>query len=275
MEFDTTNLLRPHQVVEAKEELAQISATLNAPPHIRSRISDPGQMRMRRDNLSRELEKSTPRPFGVDERDAAVREFHQLEDSIREGMPSSEEMRRNPPGAVGKQISWNNAKQAKVMRYKHVALRLHAGGDLPADMKFEGDIANIERLRPLTTPGQLGMDGAQIPKTTDYHLGSANSVTLSEAEIAAIQQLDPALAKSLALLTPGQREAVKEVIQRVLGDGGSVLTPATPAADAIPTAKSLGYNGMKKLAAKNGIKTFGIKTDDLVASLKAAGLISG
>jgi hypothetical protein len=263
--FDTTNLLRPHQVQEAKEDLASLNATLNAPPHIRTRISDMGELRRRRDNLTRELEKSSPKPFSPQERDAAIREFRKLEHTIREGMPSSEEMRRNPPGAVGKQLTWDKAKSQFVMRYKHLALRLHAGGDLPHNMRFEGDIANIERLRPLTTRDQVSMDGAQIPKQTDYHFGDdiANAVTLSDDEINVVTEIDPEIAGKLALMTPEQRAIVKKHVDAILNP-----KPEAPKS----SHKDNGWTRMQKLAKRHGVLTFGRLKKDILADLAAKGV---
>lgn len=274
--YDTTNLLRPHQVVEAREELETLTATLNAPPHIRSRISDIGQMRQRRDNLGRELERSTPRAFSDDERDTAIAEFRALEKKIPEGMPSSEEMRRNPPGAVGKQLAWDQAQRKNVMRYKNLALRLHAGGDLPPDMKYVGDIANIERLRPLRTADQLSMDGAQIAKTTDIHIGAdpVGTVVFSDQETTLLNELHPETAGTLAVLGNDDRAAIKAILSRITTARANDAVPHPEAAKAAkPTFQELGYNGMKKLAAANGIDCIGIKSADLIARLRAKHLI--
>lgn len=244
---DTTNLLRPHQVIDAKEELQSLSATLNGPSHIRSRISDLGLMRQRRDNLAKELEKFTPKPFTTETRDTAISEFHALEDKIREGMPSSEEMRRNPPGAVGKQLSWDKAQRNNVLRYKNLALRLHAGGDLPADMRYEGDIANIERLRPLTTIKDVSMDYAQIPKTRDIHIGSdpVGTVMFTADEEAALMDLAPALAGSLAVLDNEARAQIKGLLKAA---AAQVEAKAEK-----PKLHELTYNEMKKMCADAGM----------------------
>lgn len=271
---DTTNLLRPHQVVEAKEELQQLTATLNAPPHVRSRISDIGQMRQRRDNLSKELEKFTPRAFGTDERDTAIREFRNLESSIRQGMPSSEEMRRNPPGAVGKQIAWDKAKRGDVLRYKNLALRLQAGGDLPPDMKYEADIANIERLRPLTTERQLSMDGAQIPKVTDIHIGAdpVGTVLFSDEEEAALADLNPDVAGSLAVLGNDDRAAIKAILARAMSAPETAPAAAEVKAEK-PELQNLTFGEMQSLAKQNGMSVFGASKSALITWLRARHLI--
>jgi hypothetical protein len=80
-------------------------------------------------------------------------------------MPSFMEMRRNPPGAVGKNIEWlrrikkqvhdgsDRYGRSALERWKNIRLALHRGSDDP-------DIASIERLRP--TGSTLNMENAQI-----------------------------------------------------------------------------------------------------------------
>lgn len=274
LDGETTNLLRPNQISDAQEELARLDAMVNAPPHLKSRISDPQELRKRQRNLKSELEKYTPRAYAPNERDAAVREFEALEDTIREGMPSSEEMRRNPPGAVGKNISWQKRSGKAVQRYKHIALRLLAGGDVPENLRHAGDIANIERLRPLTTSNQLVMDGAQIPKRTDFHIGTdpASAVIFSDADIALLNQASPELAGQLALLPAETRGHIKASIKEVLAKAMAATVAIAP----VPAPKrrpgDSDYNRMKKKAAKAGIKTFGVKQAELKAAMEAQGV---
>lgn len=281
MDGETTNLLRPNQVEDAKEELSRISAMLEAPPHIRAQISDRPELMKRRSRLGKQLEQFSPRPYGVGERDAAVREFNALAETIREGMPSSEEMRRNPPGAVGKQIAWDKSQKRNVMRYKHIGLRLAAGGDVPNSLRHEGDISNIERLRPLTTSNQLAMDSAQIPKATDFHIGTdpANAVTFTDAEIETLTELNPELAGQLAVMEGPARAMVKALLAKLppaaepepvrTGPNGrrSYNMPEN-AADGTPN-----YNKMKQIAAANGIPAYGVKKDVLLWTLRERGLL--
>jgi hypothetical protein len=262
---DTTNLLKPTQVAEAKEELAGIEATLNAPPHIRSRISDPRQMQKRRQALRGELEQYTPRAYSKSELDAAIKEFNGLADFIREGMPSSVTMRRNPPGAVGSQISWEKRTEKAVLRYKHIALRLLATGAVPDNLKHGNDIGSVERLRPLEDSTDPSMEGAQIPKTTDYHFGAdvANSVLFNDAEIAAANELDPEIAGALAIMDSDQRAILKKHIQELLNQPGAEPTNAERMAS---------WNNITRAASKAGIKTFGRKREEVLADLTAAGI---
>jgi hypothetical protein len=255
---NTTNLMKPNQVQEAKEELAHIDATLNAPPHVRARISDPRAMQKRRRALREQLDRYTPRPYARSELDAAIKEFNRLADEIHRDMPSSAEMRRNPAGAVGKHMSWEKRNETNIPCYKHIGLRLLATGAVPDSLKHGGDITNVERLRPLDTPNDL-VDGAQIPKTTDYHFGAevATSVLFSDEELKAADELDPDIAGALAVMDNEQRAILKRHIQEMLNP--------VPAA----SLETASFAEVTRAAGRVGVKTFGRKREDIVADLKA------
>jgi hypothetical protein len=262
---DSTLLMRPSQVAEAKEELAQIEATLNAPPHIRGRISDPRMMQKRRQSLRNELDKNAPRAYAKSELDAAIKEYNSLSDFIAEGMPSNATMRRNPAGAVGQHISWEKRTEKAVLRYKHIGLRLLATGAVPDNMKHGTDISSVERLRKLDGDND-SMEGAQIPKVRDYHIGRdvARSVIFKDEEIAIVQQMDPEIAEQLAVLDADQRAIVKKHIQDLLH----------PPAAAQPQHEEALANWAEivKKARDAGIKSYGRKREDVVADLVAAGI---
>lgn len=273
LEFDTTNLLRPNQVEDAKDEMARLEDMLNAPPHIRNAISDMGELRKRFKNLKIEMDKATPRAFAPNERDAAIKEFAKLAAAIRVGMPSSEEMRRNPPGAVGKNRDWQQRTKRDVARYKHLALRLQAGGDLPLHLKRSGDAANIELLRPLTTSHQVSMDYAQIPKETDYHFGGdiVNTTVFSDSEIDLVKTIDPEIAAALSVLTQEQREQIKQIIAGVVQPKAKAARPARTARGKKARVKS-SWNETQRLAKQHGVKAFGRPKADVVADLAARGI---
>jgi hypothetical protein len=272
---DTTDLLRPNQIADAREELSRLNEMLNAPPHIRSRISDPGELRKRTRNLTAELEKYSPRPYSASEKDAALREFVEVSAQIQDGMPSSEEMRRNPPGAVGKQIAWQARTKKAVQRFKHIALRLMAGGDVPDSLRNTGDVANIERLRPLKTVNQLAMDGAQIAKKSDIHIGDdpAGTVLFSEAEMALLGEIAPAVVGALGVMDNATRAGIKDMLARAMPADASSSGASEEAKAEKPTMQSLGYSGMKKLAAQNGKNCKNITKPELISWLRANHLI--
>jgi hypothetical protein len=274
---DTTNLFRPNQVQEAREELRRLNETLQAPSHIRGKISDPREMSKRAKRLAEDIQKYEPRAYPVSEKDAATREFRELTEQIAAGMPSSEEMRRNPPGAVEKHMAWEKRAKQKIARWKHVGLRLEVGGDVPADLAVPGASINIEVLRQHRSNRDLSMDGAQIPKGTDYHFGAdpVGAVVFSEDELAVLREIAPAVAGSLGVLGNDARAEIKAMVTRAMAPAETVSAPETsaPSPTAKPEMKDIGFNDMKKMAAENGMNVFGATKTAIATWLRARHLI--
>lgn len=265
----TTNLLRETQVRECREELSRLDGMLNAPPHIRSRV-DVQEAHRRRGRLRRELEAQTPQPYDAREKDAAVRRFHQLGEEIKVGMPSSEVMRRNPPGAVQQHQAWERRNKKKVLERKHIGLRLHATGDLDPVL---GEAAiNIELLRDHSTGRDLAMDGAQIPKTSDFHFGAPRpeSVVLSDEQISTLQEVDPELAGQLALMDSETRGKVKAILQKFIAESAEPATPEKPKRVLHPAMQRM--TNLRSLCKANGINSHKMKADDMAAALRAKGI---
>jgi hypothetical protein len=255
------NLLRPRQVQESREELSRIEGMLNAPSHVRSKISDPRAMAARAHRLKDELDKFTPKAFSPTEKDVAVRAFNRLRDEIAVGMPSSEEMRRNPPGAVQKHQSWERRNKTKVLEWKNIGLRLQASGDLDDAL---GDAAiNVELLRNHSTNRDLSMDGAQIPKATDYHFPpQPESVVLSDAQIATLDKIDPDLSRQLALMPAEMRLQVKEILQKFMSESAE---PASP-------GRAYRIAKLRRVCKENGVNSFGKSIREMVDLLSAKGI---
>lgn len=142
------NLLRPHQRDEMLHEKSSLENKLKNPY-----IQDKGVVSTQLRKLNKQLETQTPTPFKSDEIDAKVKREKELREDLLNGMPSQEEMRKAPPGAIGKHMTWEKTKKAKLMEWKEIQLRLNPESDDP-------DVANFERFRPVTS--SLNMDNAQI-----------------------------------------------------------------------------------------------------------------
>lgn len=266
------NLLRPRQVQEGREELRRIDEMLNAPPHIRTKISDPRGMASRKQRLKAELEEFTPKPFTESERTGARRLFEGLQEEIAVGMPSSEEMRRNPPGAVQKHQAWEKRNKKKVLKWKEIGLRLQASGDLD-DTLGEAAI-NVELLRKHSTGYDLSLDGAQIPRKTDYHMpAQPDSVVLSDEQVATLEEIEPDLAKQLALLSPAVRSQVKQALQKFMAESAepAAPAPAKPPKKALPPAMQRVLD-LQKLCKEHGINSFRMKVGAMAAALAAKGV---
>jgi hypothetical protein len=119
-------------------------------------------------------------------------------------MPSQEEMRKAPPGAVDKHMSWEKRNKLKILEWKNLRLRLTHG--------TEAEAANLERHRP--TGSTLNMDNAHIvgkqffmPET------SGPVVTFGDDELAILRKHAPEIALKLAVLTNAQRTEVKTILR--------------------------------------------------------------
>jgi len=153
--MDTPNLLRPNQIEELKDEEYALKRKLqmaDVMPVDRGAVQ--GQLR----RVQRHLEVQSPKDVEGKEKDDLIKETDTLLTKILEGMPSQEEMRKNPPGAVDKHRKWEKRNKAAIVRWKNNILTINKGTE-------DTDIANLEKYRPRAST--LNMDNAQIPGT-DY-----------------------------------------------------------------------------------------------------------
>jgi len=145
----TQHLLRPNQREEMQADKRGLENSLKS-PNLQDRSTATRQLRV----LNKQLEEQSPKAFSEDEIDGKVKREKQLKKDILEGMPSQEEMRKSPPGAVGKHQSWEKRTKQKMLEWKNIMLRLNHDSSDP-------DIANFEKHRPVSST--MNMDNARIP----------------------------------------------------------------------------------------------------------------
>jgi hypothetical protein len=155
--------LRPNQIEEMKAERDVLRRTINT-----RKFDDISHLERQGKKLEAELEAKTPPTLtGAELDEVARREAKIRQELIDFGMPSHEEMRKNPPGVVGRHMRWEAfAKQktpeypiGRIFQWKQDRLVLNKGSDDP-------DQANFEQYRPTTSYGN--MVGAQIPGQQFY-----------------------------------------------------------------------------------------------------------
>lgn len=197
--FPTTSLLTPDQVSAATEEIKSLDAKLSNPL-----IQDKGQVRKQLQQAKKLFDQQAPRaPETSEEEGRMVRRSRELLNEILQGMPSQEEMRKAPAGAVDKHMRWERRNKPKIMEWKHIQRRLTAGSN-------ERDAANLERFRP--TSSTLNMDSAQIPgKQFFMPATSGPVVTFSNEQLEYLKSIgfEP------ALLSNDQRAMVKEAMNGI------------------------------------------------------------
>ncbi len=205
--FDTKPLLRPAQLDEMKNQVKIAEAKLSNPA-----IQDKGEARKQLIRTRATLETQTPRPpVDAAEEGRMVAREKQLREEVLAGMPSQEEMRKAPPGAVDKHMGWEKRNKPKILEWKNLRLRLMPG---------EREAANLERYRPASST--LNMDNAVVQGKNIYipeNVGS--TVTFSDEEMAQLKALKPGLAETVALMTNDQRQVVKDMLELMVG-------PSTP-----------------------------------------------
>jgi hypothetical protein len=279
----TTPLMRPRQVEAEQEEIDNISRTLTAPPHIRAQIEDIGEYHRRAKALRKSLDVQSPRAYEGLEVDRAKAREKQLRESMRESMPTAAEMRKNPPGAVGKHMAWEKNHKANLLEWQNIRLRLLASGALDNDH----DVANFEAYRPVGGSQELSMDNAQIPGK-QFHFppgGVGDTVVLSSDDLDFLRAHELEIFQKVAFMTADQRAQVKElveVLRRAAGLEASAPTdtadsdvtvhaPAKPAAKARkPVRRESEWNKLQKRAKALNIPSFGKTRDVLAAEVAAA-----
>jgi hypothetical protein len=200
LQVETHALLRPAQVERTVEERETLKKQLQNPA-----IEDKGPVMTQLRNLEKTFAMQAPKAFQGWEIDAAVKEEKALREKMLDGMPSHEEMRKNPPGAVDKHMAWEKKNKPLLERWKNIKLRLNVGN--PAE-----DIANFEMYRPRQST--LNMDNAQISGSMTFlpPEGAGSAVTFSSAQIELLKQLAPEMANKLALLNKEQRAQIKAIL---------------------------------------------------------------
>ena len=158
-----TNYLKAREIAEVKTELEGIDATLSPSNFARNSISQDGLKHLhdRRIFLQDKLEDHTAPELTPTLRDAFSKRLGELEAKIREGMPTHEDMRRNPAGAVDQHRRWERLNKANILERRNALIALNPGDD-------SKDLTNIDMIRPhsaaLTQTGtSTFMADAQIP----------------------------------------------------------------------------------------------------------------
>lgn len=193
------NYLRPNQVSDMTEEKRRLEKAVSNPF-----VQEKGEVLRALRRISGQIEKQTPIPYAGDEADKAVKREAILRDRILEGMPSQEEMRKAPAGAVGKHMAWEKRVKPLLNEWKAIRLRLNAGSEDP-------DVANFERFRP--TSSTLNMHNTVV-QGTQYFMPetSSQTVVFNDSQIEYLRSIAPDVADKLSFMTNDQRSEVKEII---------------------------------------------------------------
>ena len=111
----TPQFLRKRQIDEYQADIGALEKSLNQP-----KVQDKGVVKGKLHRMQKALQEQSAPELTPLMKDKVAARGKELEEKIAEGMPSSEEMRKNPPGAVGKHMRWEKMNKAKIMAVKKV-----------------------------------------------------------------------------------------------------------------------------------------------------------
>ncbi len=149
-------LLRHHQREEWQGEIDSMESML---PSLKT-PQDRGEVNKRMKRLKEGLHKQSPQELDGAAKNKIYKASKQLEDKIRQGMLSREEMRKNPAGSVGQFMRHEKANKKEILAWKNMQIMLDPTSNDP-------DLANIERIRPNGAQDRLRTD-AQITGHMTY-----------------------------------------------------------------------------------------------------------
>jgi len=152
--------LKAREINECKNELSQIDNMLSPNNIARQSMTSDGRATLarRRVSLEDKLEKQAAPELTPESRDVLAKRLDYLNEKIKVGMPTHEEMRRNPAGAVDQHRRWDRLNKSSVLERRNIIIALNPGDD-------SKDLTNIDMIRPHSvTPGAATfMADAQIP----------------------------------------------------------------------------------------------------------------
>ena len=152
IEIPTGKLFLGHrEVQEAEDQIKAVENSLNEPG---ARLDDRQNVIKQLVNIKRDLDTQRPPPPNAEQRDWLVKEEKRLIAEIVPDMPSQEEMRKCPPGAIGREIAFQKKHKSNIVRWKNIKRMMNIGDDNP-------DVSNLELHRGTTN--HLNMDNAVIP----------------------------------------------------------------------------------------------------------------
>jgi len=193
----SSSYLSNRQVKDLQADIAGLESNLNDP---KARIEDRGEVVKQLGRIKRDLQVQAPPETTPMQRDTLAREERELLEEIKVGMPSFEEMRKCPPGAIGKHMQWEKKNKPKIMRWKNIRKVLNSEND-------DVDLSNLEMHRPRMST--LNMDNAMIagkdyflpPDTQQYKEGYERTFGGGEATAKQIGELEEKIARLEALMT--------------------------------------------------------------------------
>jgi len=155
--------IRPQEKIELQADIDSCDHQLNETDK-NFRVEDRNTVLRRRDRLKAQMMDNSAPEVSSTERDALIKEGDAIAAIITDSAPSFDEMRKNPPGTVGKNIQHHRRTKGMGLRWKAIQQIVHPDSDDP-------DLCNLERLR-LESRRDVNYQGSQIGGEVSYSMPS-------------------------------------------------------------------------------------------------------
>lgn len=135
-------LLRYNQRENLQREVEEIADQVNPANPFKHRAGpDVTNAMSRMRGLKKQLEVYSPPSVDGRIKDKIAARAKQLQEEITQGMPTQEEMRKNPAGMVDRHMKWEKKNKKKILEWKNTQILLEPDSS-------DKDLANFERFRP-------------------------------------------------------------------------------------------------------------------------------
>ncbi len=191
-----SNPLRPAQVADLQDEKKRLDKFCQRPD------VDKSDARKNLRQVNNMLSEQSATQLKGQDLDSAKKRIDTLEAEIKKGMLSNEEMRKSPPGAIGRHMDHEKKNKENIQEWKRLQIAANAGDTNP-------DLANVERLRPAKS--SMNMHNALVQGTEHHGVDTAAATTvLSSEDIKLIKARAPEeIYGRLCLMDAEQRKIVK------------------------------------------------------------------
>jgi len=211
------NVMRRSVVQSIEDDIRNCTTQLeNRNPN--EAVSDPKAVYHRRRHLQERLEIERPPDLSSSESDTLRKRNADIEASIAPLAPSRDEMMKNPPGTVGKNIAFERAHKQKILEWKRNQVILNRDSEDP-------DAANFERIRRVSDrsvnyeDSQIGGEKSFSVPTPTY---MSNYDHIDWANGDAAKALRAEVEKTISEM------GLSQTIQYILPDGADVPSPPKP-----------------------------------------------
>lgn len=207
-------LLRPHQMVQHEQDLQQCETDL-----ANAGVKMKGIVRQRKKALEKQYLDQAPQPITDPMlRDKVAKRITQLEEQIKVGLPTAEEMRKATNITVEQHRKWERANKPKIKEWRNLLRQLNTDTSDPDT--HDRSLGDIERLRPMSAQDRLRTDGfitgkmsyGAVPQENwDLVFDPPQNTALEQAKRA---QEEAAPVKVKREMTPEQRARRQEILAK-------------------------------------------------------------